>query len=64
MLALSFHLLCYYSFLILFLTIVYIMDIRPGHTIYINNLNEKIKKEGQWFIFLSYQVICLLWVSI
>jgi hypothetical protein len=23
------------------------MDIRPNHTIYINNLNEKIKKEGK-----------------
>ena len=22
-------------------------DIRPNHTIYINNLNEKIKKEGK-----------------
>ncbi len=24
------------------------MDIRPNHTIYINNLNEKIKKEGSF----------------
>jgi len=23
------------------------MDARPNHTIYINNLNEKIKKEGK-----------------
>ncbi len=23
------------------------MDIRPNHTIYINNLNEKIKKDGE-----------------
>jgi hypothetical protein len=23
------------------------MDVRPNHTIYINNLNEKIKKEGE-----------------
>jgi len=23
------------------------MDIRPNHTIYINNLNEKIKKDGK-----------------
>jgi hypothetical protein len=22
------------------------MDIRPNHTIYVNNLNEKIKKDG------------------
>lgn len=22
------------------------MDIRPNHTIYINNINDKIKKEG------------------
>ena len=25
------------------------MDIRPNHTIYINNLNEKIKKDGKIF---------------
>lgn len=31
------------------------MDIRPNHTIYINNLNEKIKKEGNFnFIFLLF----------
>ena len=23
------------------------MDVRPNHTIYINNLNEKIKKDGK-----------------
>lgn len=23
------------------------LDTRPNHTIYINNLNEKIKKEGE-----------------
>lgn len=23
------------------------MDIRPNHTIYINNVNDKIKKEGK-----------------
>jgi hypothetical protein len=23
------------------------MDVKPNHTIYINNLNEKIKKEGK-----------------
>lgn len=27
-------------------------DIKPNHTIYINNLNEKIKKEGE-FIFVN-----------
>ena len=27
------------------------MDIRPNHTIYINNLNEKIKKDGKHKIF-------------
>ena len=40
------------------------MDIRPNHTIYINNLNEKIKKDGKfsgpqikvciWKLFFSY----------
>lgn len=25
------------------------MDIRPNHTIYINNMNDKIKKEGMFF---------------
>ena len=23
------------------------MDTRPNHTVYINNLNEKVKKEGE-----------------
>ena len=23
-------------------------DIKPNHTIYINNLNEKVKKHGAW----------------
>ena len=27
------------------------MEARPNHTIYINNLNEKIKKEGSTFYF-------------
>lgn len=33
-----------------FLPQVYLfsMDIRPNHTIYINNLNEKIKKDGEY----------------
>jgi len=26
------------------------MDIRPNHTVYINNLNEKIKKEGMYVV--------------
>lgn len=26
------------------------MDIRPNHTIYINNMNDKIKKEGKCFL--------------
>lgn len=29
------------------------MDIRPNHTIYINNLNEKIKKDGKYPVNLS-----------
>ena len=24
------------------------MDIRPNHTVYVNNLNEKVKKEGMY----------------
>lgn len=24
------------------------MDIRPNHTIYINNINDKVKKEGMY----------------
>lgn len=28
-------------------SIVKMHDIRPNHTIYINNLNEKVKKEGE-----------------
>lgn len=26
------------------------LDTRPNHTIYINNLNEKIKKDGKFLI--------------
>ena len=26
---------------------LFTMDVRPNHTIYINNLNEKVKKEGE-----------------
>jgi len=28
------------------------MDIRPNHTIYVNNLNEKIKKDGKECAFV------------
>lgn len=30
------------------------MDVKPNHTIYINNLNEKTKKEGTLCISLGY----------
>ena len=37
------------------------MDIRPNHTIYINNLNEKIKKDGKerWrtLLYIIYEII-------
>jgi len=42
------------------------MDIRPNHTIYVNRLNEKVKKEGRYGILLlvvhlnSYYVTCQL----
>jgi len=26
------------------------LDTRPNHTIYINNLNEKIKKDGKFLL--------------
>ncbi|MED6234448.1 hypothetical protein ATANTOWER_030247 [Ataeniobius toweri] len=26
------------------------MDIRPNHTVYINNINDKVKKEGQFIL--------------
>ena len=35
------------------------MDIRPNHTIYVNNLNEKIKKDGKDYPF-AYVVQFLL----
>jgi len=37
------------------------MDIRPNHTIYINNLNEKIKKDGKFLLksLLSIKAIIL-----
>lgn len=28
------------------------LDTRPNHTIYINNLNEKIKKDGKFLLKL------------
>jgi len=30
------------------------MEARPNHTIYINNLNEKIKKDGMFHMHLYY----------
>lgn len=47
------------------------LDTRPNHTIYINNLNEKIKKDGKvlymnfklfyfhWFFFLRFEKISI-----
>lgn len=36
------------------------MDIRPNHTIYINNMNDKIKKEGKCFLkYLFTTKMCL-----
>lgn len=32
------------------------IDIRPNHTIYINNLNEKVKKEGLSVLVLSFSI--------
>lgn len=29
-------------------------EVRPNHTIYINNLNEKIKKDGKFFNFWPF----------
>lgn len=40
------------------------MDIRPNHTIYINHLNEKVKKEGKKFSKFSFyysEIQWLLW---
>jgi hypothetical protein len=37
------------------------MDIRPNHTIYVNNLNEKIKKEGKntcWHFATVFYFTC------
>jgi hypothetical protein len=36
------------------------MDIRPNHTIYVNNLNEKIKKEGKNIAKVCILHHCLL----
>ena len=29
------------------------MDVRPNNTIYINNLNEKIKKDGKYLYYIN-----------
>lgn len=29
------------------------MDVKPNHTIYINNLNEKTKKEGRLYALIG-----------
>ena len=29
------------------------MSMQPSHTIYINNLNEKIKKDGMLYLYIS-----------
>ncbi len=35
------------------------MDIRPNHTIYVNNVNDKIKKEGR--VFNMFAPFLSLW---
>lgn len=44
------------------------MDIRPNHTIYINNINDKVKKEGVWdgssFSLVNHQHIWGLVVNL
>ena len=35
----------------LIISYVAVMDIRPNYTIYINNLNELIKKDGEYMRF-------------
>jgi len=41
------------------------MDVRPNHTIYINNLNEKIKKDGMCFCaFIVYWLTYIVHVSL
>ena len=32
------------------------MDIRPNHTIYINNLNESVKKDGKYDLIFYYKL--------
>ncbi|GFG30612.1 hypothetical protein Cfor_05176 [Coptotermes formosanus] len=38
------------------------MDIRPNHTIYVNNLNEKIKKDGKdsAFVYVLQFLLCFI----
>ncbi len=37
------------------------MDIRPNHTIYVNNVNDKIKKEGRVFnMFTRFLSLCII----
>ena len=33
------------------------MDIRPNHTIYINRLNEKVKKEGKYGFVANHYIL-------
>jgi hypothetical protein len=35
-------------------------DIKPNHTLYINNLNEKVKKDGEWFFAFAARNIDLI----
>ena len=30
--------------------------VEPNQTLYINNLNEKIKKDGKWWLHLFYSI--------
>jgi len=39
---------CYFAYSCMFCFRTAQMDIRPNHTIYINRLNEKVKKEGRY----------------
>ena len=37
------------------------METRPNHTVYINNLNEKVKKEGEFQHPAVPGFSCLFW---
>lgn len=39
------------------------LDTRPNHTIYINNLNEKIKKEGMFLLSLNNEYFTYLFLT-